>query len=320
MRITAAEGSAAGLLEVAAAAVFDSQGRVLIARRLENVHQGGLWEFPGGKIEPGETAEQALVRELWEELGIRPTRYRRLIRIPHHYPDRSVLLDVWRVEAFEGTPHGRQGQPLRWIAPDSLPDYPFPAANRPIVAAARLPLHYLITPDCAHPEEFLQRLVAALDRGIRLVQLRTPSLPPAAFEALAGEVVAVCRARGAQVLLNTEPELALRLGADGVHLSSPRLQALRARPVPADLWCAASCHDAAELLQARTIGVDFAVLSPVQATASHPQALPLGWRNFERLVWDLPLPVYALGGVGPDDLAAALAARAQGVAAIRALW
>jgi 8-oxo-dGTP diphosphatase len=100
MRITAAERSAAGLLEVAAAAVFDSQGRVLIARRPENVHQGGLWEFPGGKVEPGEAVEQALARELWEELGIRPTRYRRLIRIPHHYPDRSVLLDVWRVEAF----------------------------------------------------------------------------------------------------------------------------------------------------------------------------------------------------------------------------
>ncbi|HEX5512770.1 MAG TPA: Nudix family hydrolase [Gammaproteobacteria bacterium] len=308
------------MLEVAAAAVFDSQGRVLIARRPENVHQGGLWEFPGGKVEPGEAVEQALARELWEELGIRPTRYRRLIRIPHHYSDRSVLLDVWRVEAFEGTPHGRQGQPLRWVAPASLPNYPFPAANRPIVAATRLPLHYLITPDCAYPEEFLQRLEAALDRGIRLVQLRTPSLSSAAFEALAGEVIAACRVRGAQVLLNAEPELALRLGADGVHLSSPRLQALRARPVPADLWCAASCHDAAELLQASAIGVDFAVLSPVQATASHPQAAPLGWRNFERLVWDLPLPVYALGGVGPDDLADALAVRAQGVAAIRALW
>lgn len=308
------------MLAVVAAVIRDTAGRILIARRPEHVHQGGLWEFPGGKIEPGESAEQALARELWEELGIRPTQSRRLIRIPHHYPDRSVLLDVWEVTAFSGAPQGRQGQPLQWVEPSALPDYAFPAANQPITAAARLPACYLITPDSGASEDYFAALEAALARGVRLVQLRAPSLPAAEFEQLARSVLQRCHAHGAAVVLNSAPELALELGADGVHLNSQRLLALQGRPLPKHLWCGASCHDSEQLQQAVAIGADFAVLSPVQPTTSHPEATPLGWRRFQELVWDLPLPVYALGGVGPEELPQALAARAQGVAAIRAFW
>lgn len=308
------------MLAVVAAVIRDAAGRILIARRLQHVHQGGLWEFPGGKIESGESPEQALRRELWEELGIHPRRYRRLIRIPHHYPDRSVLLDVWQVDSFSGSPHGRQGQPLQWVQPADLPNYPFPAANRPITAAARLPAQYLITPDGESGPDFLEKLDAALARGIRLVQLRAPSLPAAEYAQLAQSVIQRCRDQGAAVLLNSSPELVLQLGADGVHLSSRRLQAITQRPLPPQLWCAASCHSQAELQRAQEVGVDFAVLSPVQATVSHPEAVPLGWEQFKGLVWDLPLPVYALGGMHPEDLPQALAARAQGVAAIRSLW
>lgn len=308
------------LLLVAACALIDADGRVLIAQRPEGKQLAGLWEFPGGKVEPGESPGQALRRELEEELGIVPTQSRRLIRIPHRYPERSVLLDVWLVEAFSGDPHGRQGQPLRWVAPDALPDHAFPAANRPIVAAARLPQLYLITPDCGPSESYFGTLEKALARGIRLVQVRAPSLPQAEFKRLAKEVIRRCRDHDAAVLINGAPELALELGADGVHLNGRRLQALEQRPLPARFWCAASCHDAMQLRQACVLGLDFAVLSPVQPTASHPGASPLGWQRFQELVWDLPLPVYALGGLGPNDLPRALAARAQGVAAIRALW
>lgn len=307
-------------LEVAAAAVIGPDGRVLIARRPAAVHQGGLWEFPGGKVEPGETAEQALCRELWEELGIRPVRYRRLIRVPHRYPDKSVLLDVWRVDAFEGEPAGRQGQPLRWVAPDSLPAYPFPAANRPIVTAVRLPGRYLITPDCRDRSAFLAALRAAVERGVRLVQLRAPASDADAFRSLAGECIAICRRRGVRLLLNAAPQLAVELGADGVHLNAARLRSLSARPVAGNMWCAASCHDRTELARALALGVDFAVLSPVLPTASHPEAEPLGWSRFAELVRDVPFPVYALGGVGPAELDVAYRAGAQGVAAIRSLW
>jgi len=317
---TVAEANNDSVLQVVAAAVFDAAGRVLIARRPQHVHQGNLWEFPGGKIEPGETPEQALARELWEEIGIRPTILRRLIRVPHTYPDRQVLLDVWRVDAFEGSPRGRQQQPLCWLQPDELSNYPFPAANQPIIAATRLPLHYLITPDLGDSELLLTGLAEALAQGIRLVQLRAPSLADSDYAALAQRAIALCRSHEARLLLNAAPELAVQLGADGVHLNRHRLAACSHRPIPRELLCAVSCHDAAALRKAQAIGADFAVLSPVQATLSHPEAQPLGWQRFEEQVWDTPLPVYALGGVGPADLKQAFAARAQGIAAIRSLW
>lgn len=310
----------AGVLQVAAAVIRGADGRVLIARRPNDVHQGGFWEFPGGKLEPGESVEQALIRELDEELGIRPTSYRRLIRIPHRYPDRNVLLDVWHVDAFDGTPAGRQGQPLKWVRAEDLPSYAFPAANRPIVAAARLPDRYLISPDPGARPRFREELIAALDRGIRLVQLRATDLSQADYSAVARDAIEICHSFGAQILLNAAPDLAVDLGADGIHLSARRSLAATQRPLPPELWCAASCHTAEELAHAAAIGLDFAVLSPVNRTQSHPGAEALGWSRFGELVWDAPLPVYALGGVGPDDLNRTVQARGQGIAAIRGLW
>ncbi len=308
-------------LHVAAAAVFDPAGRVLIARRPPQVHQGDLWEFPGGKLEPGEEVREALARELFEELGIRPTTLRPLIRVRHRYPEREVLLDVWRVDGFAGEAHGREGQPLRWVKPDALEGFEFPAANLPIVSAVRLPDRYLITGEPAsEPAAFLARLERALGAGVRLVQLRAKALPAEAYAVLAREALVRCRAHGAHLLLNAEPALAQRLGADGVHLDSVRLAACRERPLGPEFRVAASCHDAAQLAHAAAIGADFAVLSPVRPTASHPDTVALGWDAFQSLTDTAALPVYALGGVGPDDLATAFTHGGQGVAAIRALW
>ena len=124
-------------VHVAAAVIRGVDGRILIARRADTQHQGGLWEFPGGKVEAGESVEAALGRELKEELGIVVEAARPLIQVQHDYPDKQVLLDVWEVSAFTGEPHGAEGQPLAWVAQRELADYAFPAANQPIVAAAR---------------------------------------------------------------------------------------------------------------------------------------------------------------------------------------
>lgn len=308
-------------IHVAAAAVFNERGEVLLARRPDHLHQGGLWEFPGGKVEAGEAVEQALARELREELGIEVEQARPLIRIAHDYPDRRVLLDVWRVERFHGEPHGREGQPLAWVMPDALPVYEFPAANRPIVTAVRLPSHYLITPEPAHDSErFVSALEQSLQAGIRLVQLRSKSLSAADYQALAREVLALCRRYGARLLLNADPEWALQLGADGVHLTSARLLALRSRPLGRDRWVVASCHNAMEVEHAGRIGVDFVVAGPVMPTTSHPGAPTLGWTGLRQLTELSIVPVYALGGMGPPDLARAFAHGAQGIAAISALW
>ncbi len=309
------------MIHVAAAVIVNRAGEVLLARRPEHVHQGGLWEFPGGKLEPAEDSQSGLARELEEELGITPTAFRPLIRIPHHYPDKSVLLDVWRVDGWQGEPHGREGQPVQWVPAQRLPERSFPAANLPIVTAARLPDRYLVTPEPGDDHAaFLADLAASIQGGARLVQLRAKGLPPERFRALAMRALEICRAEGALLLLNADPNLVQDSGADGVHLTSQRLLACRARPLPAGRWVAASCHNERELDHACRLGLDFVVLSPVKPTASHPRRVPLGWSGLRSLTEQATIPVYALGGMRTEDLPVAWDHGAQGIAAIRSLW
>lgn len=309
------------VVHVAAAAMVDETGRVLLAMRADDAHQGGLWEFPGGKLEAGESVEQGLARELHEELGVEITSHRPLIRVTHHYPDRSVLLDVHRVDAWHGEPHGREGQPVDWVEIDRLHDYPMPPADEPIVNALRLPARYLITPpEPGEVEQFLCALDASLEAGARLVQLRVFDLPADELVRLGRDVVARCHARQARVMLNGDLDTMVAVGADGLHLNSRQLRALRERPSMGAGLLAASCHTAEDLGHAARIGADFALLSPVLPTRSHPDADPLGWDRFARLVGNANLPVFALGGMHPDLLATAWQHGAQGVAGIRGLW
>ena len=321
MRNTAAENAATPFTLVAVAAIVNEHQQVLVSLRPDHVHQGGLWEFPGGKLEAGESVRAALDREIHEELGLSVTRARPLIRIRHRYPDKAVVLDVWRVDGFRGAAHGREGQVIEWLAIDALAARPFPAANRSIIRALQLPVEYLITPEPEDTaERFLQQLRASLEAGVRLVQLRAKALSPAEYEALARRTIELCRRYGARILLNSDPQLVQRLGADGVHLSGARLAAAEVRPLPDRLWVAASCHRPDDLAMAERVGADFAVLSPLKPTASHPAAAPLGWARFSRWVEGCTIPVYALGGMQPSDIDTAIHNGAQGIAAIRALW
>jgi len=309
------------IIHVAAAALIDDAGRVLLARRHDDTHQGGLWEFPGGKLEPGESVAAGLARELHEELGIEVVAHRPLIRITHHYPDRSVLLDVHRVDAWSGQPVGREGQPLAWVERRALTDYPMPAADVPIVMALRLPPLYLITPpQVGERERFMQALEASLNSGIRLVQLRLFDLSEDDLVRIGREACALCHSHHASVLFNGNAETARAIGADGLHLNSRELHAHQTRPLSASHLLAASCHDAEDLVQAAKVGADFALLSPVLPTRSHPDAEPLGWDRFAALVDAASMPVFALGGMQPALLDTAWRHGAQGVAGIRGLW
>ena len=309
------------LIHVVAAALVDAEGRVLLSRRHQHSHQGGLWEFPGGKREGGEPVDAALARELDEELGIEILASRPWIRITHNYPDRSVMLDVYRVDAWDGEPHGREGQPLAWVAPDALPDYPMPAADVPIVSALKLPSLYAITPpQVRDPAAFLTALDASLANGVRLLQLRLFGLDHDALLALGRDACALARRHSARVLLNGDWQTADAIGADGLHLSSRELLRHETRPLDAGLLLGASCHTAADLAHAALIGADFALLSPVLPTRSHPDADPLGWERFGELANAATLPVYALGGMHPGLLDEAWLHGGQGIAAIRGLW
>jgi 8-oxo-dGTP diphosphatase len=308
-------------VHVAAAALVDRTGRVLLARRPDGVHQGGLWEFPGGKLEPGETVEAALQRELAEELGVAVVSHRPLIRIRHDYDDLSVLLDVHRVDDWHGEVHGREGQPLAWVEPRDLSGYPMPAADVGIITALQLPSVYLITPPrIDDPARFLAELDAALERGVRLVQLRVFDLAADALQRIGEDVCRRCHAQGGRVLVNGPVELADAIGADGLHLPGRALDAADRRPIGAGRLLAVSCHDAHDLARAEALGADFAVLSPVLPTPSHPDAQPIGWDGFRDAVDAAAMPVYALGGMRSDLLATAWRHGAQGIAGIRDLW
>ncbi|MGL6249659.1 MAG: Nudix family hydrolase, partial [Billgrantia desiderata] len=219
-------------VHVAAAAIISSDGeKALIARRPSNVDHGGLWEFPGGKLAPYETGLEGLKRELHEELGVEIKRAQPLIRIHHEYADKHILLDVWQVHEFSGEPFGREGQAIRWVPLDELVNYPFPAANLPILQAVMLPTEYLITAEEADAAVFDACLERALvEDGVRLVQLRAKTLDEAAYLARAERALALCRRHGARLLLNADPALLDRVEADGVHLTSERLMSLERRP------------------------------------------------------------------------------------------
>lgn len=303
------------VLDVAVGTVIDPQGRVLLAKRPDDKHQGGLWEFPGGKIESGETVEHALAREFREEVAIEIRSSEPLITIHHDYPDLSVRLHVRRIERFEGEAHGREGQPIEWAALSELHRFSFPVANRPIIAALRLPSCYAILDD--RDGSLLANLEKILAKGVRLIQLRLKTLSAREAAEFAGHARFLCHRHDAALLINSDVPGAQGLALDGVHLTGRALMALTARP-RIDGWLAASCHNEAELRHAEKIGVDFAVLAPVLPTATHPGAETLGWDGFEALVENTNIPVYGLGGLTQGDLASVKALGGQGIAGIRA--
>jgi len=308
-------------IHVAAAVVRDPSDRILIAKRPLGKHQGGLWEFPGGKVEADESVEVALSRELLEELGVWVVSARPLIQVRHDYPDKQVLLDVWLVTAFEGEAHGAEGQPVAWVTAGELDQYEFPAANRPIITAVQLPDRYLITPEGLEAAQLVGGIKQALERGARLLQLRVPGMSTMAYRELASDMLALTAGR-AQLMLKGPLELVSEFPEAGWHLTARQLReyAGKARPLPANRWLAASCHDERELAMAAALGVDFVTLSPVLATATHRDATPLGWTGAARLLLGFNQPAYLLGGLGENDLALAWKAGGQGVAAIRAFW
>ncbi|POA20179.1 hypothetical protein C1886_09930 [Pseudomonas sp. FW300-N1A1] len=308
-------------VHVAAAVIRDAGGKILIARRADAQHQGGLWEFPGGKVEEGEAVQVALARELHEELGIVVTAARPLITVHHDYPDKQVLLDVWEVSAFTGEPHGAEGQPLAWVTGRELGNYEFPAANQPIVAAARLPSEYLITPDDLETPVMLRGIQKAIAGGVKLIQLRAPNGYDPKYRDLAVDAVGLCAGK-AQLMLKGPFEWLGDFPSAGWHITAAQLRkyASAGRPLPASRWLAASCHNAEELSLAEQMGVDFVTLSPVQPTQTHPDAVPLGWEQASQLIAGFSKPVFLLGGVGPAERQKAWEAGAQGVAGIRAFW
>ncbi|MGQ0503098.1 MAG: Nudix family hydrolase [Panacagrimonas sp.] len=307
-------------MAVACGVLQDPAGRVLITQRPAGKIAAGKWEFPGGKIEPGESAHAALARELGEELGIAPTAARPLIRFTHAYSDRIVTLDTWLVTGWTGEVQGRERQRFQWHAPDGAIALDLLPTVQPILRALRLPVDYVFTPPEAD-EELIFEGLARLPRGA-LLRLRLPARPRPSYEQLARRLVAQAPPHGLRIVLDRDAKMARDLGADGWHASQHTLLHATADEIELakPLLRIASCHDVESLARARSLEFDAAVLGHVAATGSHPGAAPLGWPRFAALAGAANLPVYAIGGLGPTDRATAFAHHAQGVAGISAYW
>jgi len=306
-------------IHVVAGVLRDAQGNILLAQRPVDKHLGGLWEFPGGKCEVNESAVDALCRELHEELGIADISSRPLIQVRHDYGDKKIFLDVYLVTHWQGEPVGKEGQPLTWVSLNEMEQYDMPLADEPIIKALKLPTRYLITPPDLSVTEVLDQLKVNLEKGERLFQWRLFGLNADDWSETLAQANALAASYDASIMVNASVDDQKTYQLTSWHLNSRQLRELNERP-GGIVMLSASCHNEIDLQQAEKLGVDFCVLSPVLPTRSHPDATPLGWAVFKDLVEKVNVPVYALGGMSPEQEAKALESGAQGVAGIRGLW
>lgn len=322
------------LVHVAVGVIFE-KGRILIAKRADHQHQGGLWEFPGGKVEPGESVQVALQRELEEELGLQSSieDMRPLITIPFNYPDKSVLLDVWSVyggvmpetDDVERGLIGKEGQPLRWVYQAELADYEFPKANKVIVDALLLPKQIAISQDSSDPEVILAQVANTLrshgnkNNSNIWIQLRAPSLDQMQYTQLAMKLYGICHESGSKLIWNCPLDWYQVAFADGLHLSVNNYKTANIqqekRPIPGNQWLSIACHNLAELEVAQTLA-DTVLVSPVKQTTSHAESTLLTWAGFKAISEQARIPCYALGGLNISDVEMAIQHGGQGIAGI----
>jgi len=307
-------------IHVVAGVLRDTRGRILLARRTEGRDLAGAWEFPGGKVEPGELASEALARELFEELGIRIGKAEPLISVPQHYLNKSIVLDVYTILSFTGKPTGREKQALAWSPLEKLISYPMPPADKPVVAALTQPWLLLITPEFyGDKRTYLSCIEQQLASGIGLIQLRCKSLAAKKLKELALDIRTLCNEHNATLFINEDIELARALDCP-VHLKSKQLMQPDIQIQLAGNCFSAACHSIDELKTAENLNASFAVLGPVLKTNSHPDVNAIGWLGFAKLRNEVSLPIFALGGLNARDIAVARQYGAQGVAGISQFW
>jgi 8-oxo-dGTP diphosphatase len=297
-------------LSIVIGIVKNTDGEMFISRRRNELHQGGLWEFSGGKVENGETLQTALARELKEEIGIEVILAKPLISLQYDYADRFVTLHVFEITKFFGEPTSLLNQETAWVKVSDLDNYEFPAANRAILNALKLPSFYAILNEAS-----LFKLQHLLSQNLKLIQARLKNETESQVREFLDIALPLCQKHQSVLLLNSGVEKALELQKNGVHLTSVDLLKLEKRPENLT-WLSASCHNLNELQHAEKIGVDFVVIAPVLKTRTHPEIEPLGWNVFSELVAACNLPVYALGGLKKSDLETAQSFGAQGISGI----
>jgi 8-oxo-dGTP diphosphatase len=324
------------VVEAAVGVIQHKNGLVLLAERPAGKPWAGYWEFPGGKVEVNETPELALKRELQEELGIAVSFcypwLTRTFDYPAKYdtsgnlesPAKTVKLHFFVVVDWQGEPKGLEQQVLSWQNPKKISVHPILPANAPIFGGLGLSPLYAITNLGEQGEtQFFKHLAQALENGLMMIQVREKQLSVEDYQKFAQRVITLALPYQTKVFLNSscvnaDLNLVSQLNASGVHFTGEDLMQLQQRP--ANMLCGASCHGAQQLAHAAKLGLDYVMLSPVMATRSHDDVMPLGWDAFTDLIKGYALPVYALGGMQVSDLHHARMHGAHGIAMQRSIW
>lgn len=323
-----------GVLHVAVGVIRNVADEILIAKRNTRQHQGGKWEFPGGKVESGESVSTALARELHEELGIVVKHDQPLCQIHHQYPDRHVFLDVREVTDFTGTPKGLEGQPLQWLPASDMDPAIFPTANQAIVRAVRLPRQVAIINDSNDSglpwSSILSDYAALPSKGWLRLRSISGISPEIYCHKTRPFITASDRCHPLLIDLDSELQMVAELeplrekvraaGKPGWGYFANR-QVLAELPAerPAVLQgitIGASCHNKEEYQLAVAKGMDFVIASPVKQSTSHPENHGMGWPAFEALAQAGMMPCFAMGGIRQQDYQRARQAAAYGIAGI----
>lgn len=307
---------------VAVGVIYNStRDRVLISKRSAGQHLAGYWEFPGGKIENNEDVLSALTRELSEELGIDVYKAKSFTTISYDYPDKIVLLDVWKVLEWSGEPANLENQEIRWVHISDLKNYKFPDANKHIIQSILLDPLYVISQesytDYAYLFSVTEKCFAA---GLRIFQLRLKAEKNKIFDDVVNSLCALARQYNAKLILNGTTGDIKKYAIDGLHMSTSEINKYESRPISEDFILGASCHNEQELIKAAELNVNYAFISPVLMTNSHPDQSAIGWEQFASLAHKVPFPIYALGGMSPVEMKTAIAYGAYGIAMISAIW
>ncbi|WP_415871200.1 NUDIX domain-containing protein [Acinetobacter pittii] len=289
-----------------AIAILIHRGKILVGWREEQQHQGGKHEFPGGKVEPGETPEEACRREIYEEVGIGLKDWQQFDYIHHEYDDIIVNLHLFHSyvpDELLNLIH----QPWAWYTREQLLHLNFPKANKDIIK--RLYWPHLIK---------ISNTLSMVESSEALLYWRIEN---EAEQQYIEKLTALDEGQRSNLIINVDiwqqlsPELQKQIKT--VHLKQSQLMNLHKGDLIVGVRYIAACHDAVSLKQAQQIGCDAVFISPVKPTTTHPEAVALGWERFSDLAQNSQIPVFALGGVHPDDLATAQQHGAYGLAGIR---
>jgi 8-oxo-dGTP diphosphatase len=290
-----------------AIAILIHRGKILVGWREEQQHQGGKHEFPGGKVEQGETPEEACRREIYEEVGIGLKDWHQFDYIHHEYDDIIVNLHLFHSyvpDELLNLIH----QPWEWYTREQLLHLNFPKANKDIIK--RLYWPHLIK---------ISNMLTPVEGSDALLYWRIEEAD--ADQRYLEQLSALDENQLSNLIINTDlwqqlsPELKKQIKT--VHLKQSQLMNLHKGDLTVGVRYIAACHNAFSLKQAEQIGCDAVFISPVKPTTTHPEALALGWERFADLAQNSQIPVFALGGVHPDDLVTAQQHGAYGLAGIR---